>query len=483
MRILFVASECYPLIKTGGLADVVGALPLALGRLGGDVRVMIPAYRGVVDKLDAVQEVATYGDVFGGPGRLLLGTTRDGLKVMALEAPHLYDRPGSIYVGPEGRDWSDNPRRFAALGAIGASVARFGASGWHPDVVHAHDWQAGLTPAYLAVSEDPHPPVVFTIHNVAFQGVCSASEFAGLGLPSWFFSPGGVEFYGNASFMKAGLVFADRLTTVSPTYARELRTPEFGLGMEGILNERAEVLSGIVNGIDDGEWDPETDPLLPAVYSARRPQGKARCKAEIQRRLGLADDPEALLFCVVSRLTGQKGLDLVLPHLDSIVARGGQLAVLGTGEPGLERHFTEAAARYPGRVAAVIGYDEVMAHGLQGGADAILIPSRFEPCGLTQLYGLRYGTLPIVSRTGGLADTVIDANEAAVRTGTATGIQFSPVTAAGLGFALERAFDLWADKKTWKKIQAKAMAHPVGWESSAAEYMALYDDLLGTRSV
>ncbi len=481
MRILFVASECYPLIKTGGLADVVGALPLALAGHGCDVRVLVPAYPAVHGKLAGYTELAAYPDLFGGSGRLVSGTTADGLKVLALDAPHLFERPGNPYLGPDGRDWPDNVRRYAALSAIGASLARYGVGDWKPDLVHAHDWQAGLVPAYLEAGGPGRPPTVFTIHNIAFQGLFGAHDFAGLGLPERFFTPAGMEFYGQFSFLKAGLVFSERLTTVSPTYAQELRTPEFGMGLDGVLGERSHVLSGILNGIDTALWDPETDPALPAGYSARKIGGKARCKQELQARMGLAEDPDALLFTVVSRLTGQKGLDLLLPHLASLVQRGGQLALLGSGEAGLERAFLEAAAVHPGRIATRIGYDEGLSHLMQAGADAILVPSRFEPCGLTQLYGLRYGTLPIVARTGGLADTVIDANDAAVRTGTATGLQFAPVTAQGLAFALERAFALWSDRKTWKKVQARAMVHPVGWESSAADYVKLYDDCI--RSV
>lgn len=479
LRVLFVASECYPLVKTGGLADVVGALPLALGRLGLDVKVMLPAYPGVLGRLGSFEPVAEYPDVFGGPGRLIAGRAAGGLQVLALDAPHLYDRPGNPYLGPDGRDWPDNPRRYAALGAIGAAVARFGVAGWTPDLVHAHDWQAGLVPAYMEAADAPRPPTVFTIHNIAFQGLCGPHEFARFGLPDWFLTPAAMEYYGQASFLKAGLVFSERLTTVSPTYAREIRTKEFGLGLEGVLTDRSAALSGILNGIDTESWDPESDPMLPAHYSPRRLGGKARCKAELQERMGLTVDPGALLFTIVSRLTGQKGLDLLLPHLGEIVRRGGQLALLGSGEPGIERAYLDAAVQYPGRIAARIGYDEGLSHLLQAGADAVLVPSRFEPCGLTQLYGLRYGSLPIVARTGGLADTVIDANDAAIRAGVATGLQFSPITSAALGFALERAFELFADPKTWKKIQLRAMAHPVGWEASAAEYVSLYDDVLG----
>lgn len=479
MRSLFVASECFPLVKTGGLADVVGALPLALAKHDCDTRVLVPAYRGLIDKLGPVEEAASYGDLFGGPARLLAGETADGLKVLALEARHLYDRPGTPYLDPEGRDWPDNIRRFAALSAIGAAVGRFGAGDFKPDIVHCHDWQAGLVPAYLMAGEEAgRPKSIFTIHNVAFQGVCGRAEFAAFGLPDSFYTPAGLEYYGGCSLLKSGLVFSDRITTVSPTYALELRTPEFGLGMEGVLNERADVFSGILNGIDTTIWDPAADKDISADYSSRKFAGKARCKADLQARMGLRSDPDALLMIVISRLTGQKGFDLLLPHIDEIVRRGGQLAILGSGEAGMERAFLDAAARYPGAVAVHIGYNEPLSHVLQAGADAILIPSRFEPCGLTQLYALRYGTLPVVARTGGLADTVIDANDAAVRSGAATGIQFAPINASGMRFAVERLFALYADKKSWKNIQMHAMSHPVGWEDSAAEYIALYADLL-----
>ncbi|WP_237151701.1 glycogen synthase GlgA [Oryzibacter oryziterrae] len=479
MRILFVASECFPLIKTGGLADVVGALPLALAQLDCDVRVLVPAYPGLLGKLHGFSEVAHYGELFGGPARLISGDTADGLHVLALDAPHLYDRPGNPYLGPDGRDWPDNIRRFAALSAIGASIGRFSVGGWKPDIVHCHDWQTGLVPAYLMAGEaDGRPKTVFTIHNIAFQGNCGRTDFDTFGLPSSFYTPAGLEFYGQCSFLKSGLVFSDRLTTVSPTYARELRTPEYGMGLEGVLNDRSRFLSGIINGIDTTQWDPASDPHIAASFSAKKPLGKARCKLDLQEKMGLATDPDALVITVISRLTGQKGLDLLIAHIPDIIRRGGQIAVLGSGEPGLERAFNEAAAAHPGSVAVKIGYDEALSHVLQAGADAILVPSRFEPCGLTQLYALRYGTLPVVARTGGLADTVIDANDASIRSGTATGLQFAPVTVSGLGFAIERLFELFADKKNWKKIQARAMTHPVGWEDSAADYVALYTDLL-----
>ncbi|SON56302.1 Glycogen synthase 1 [Hartmannibacter diazotrophicus] len=479
MRILFVASECYPLIKTGGLADVVGALPLALKKLGCDVRVLLPGYPAVLAALPKAKPAKNWSDLFGGSARLLTGTSRDGLEVLAIDAPHLYDRIGNPYLGPDGRDWPDNARRFAALAKVGAEVGIAGANGWVPDVVHSHDWQAGLTSAYIAASEGPVPATMFTIHNIAFQGLCSLSLENGFGLPRSFFTPAGLEFYGQTSFLKAGLVFSDHLTTVSPTYARELRTPEFGMGMEGVLNERATATSGILNGIDLDIWNPETDAELAQTYSQARLGSRSANKKKVQQAFGLATDSSALLFCVISRLTYQKGLDLLVPHLGEIVHRGGQVALLGSGEAGLERVFTDAARQFPGRIGVSIGYDEGLSHLMQGGSDAILVPSRFEPCGLTQLYGLRYGTIPVVARTGGLADTVIDANDAAIRTGVATGVQFSPVTAPGLWFGIERAFQLFSDRKVWRKLQKRAMLHPVGWDESAATYVELYRSLAG----
>ncbi|ODN69321.1 glycogen synthase GlgA [Methylobrevis pamukkalensis] len=477
MRILFVASECFPLIKTGGLADVVGALPLALKAAGCDVRVILPGYPAVLAGLTGTTVVDTRATLFGGPAQLLLGETRDGLEIYAIDAPHLYQRSGSPYLGPDGRDWPDNPRRYAALGRMAADIGISGLDGWKPDIVHCHDWQAGLTPAYIAAAGGDVPATLFTIHNIAFQGLCSLSTEGGFGLPPSFFMPAGLEYYGQISFLKAGLVFSSHLSTVSPTYARELRTGEFGMGLEGVLTERASVLTGILNGIDLDVWNPETDPHLAQTYSAAKITQKAANKKQVQALMGLAPDPNAPLFCVISRLTAQKGLDLLVAQLADLVWRGGQLALIGSGDPSMERAFTDAARQFAGRIGVLIGYDEAASHVLQGGADAILVPSRFEPCGLTQLYGLRYGTIPIVARTGGLTDTVIDANEAALRTGSATGVQFSPVTSSGLGFAIERAFDLYADRKAWRRLQKRAMAQPVGWEASAAQYVDLYETL------
>jgi starch synthase len=487
MHVLFVTPECYPLIKTGGLADVAGALPLALAPLGIEARVLLPAYRGLIDQTATPIVVTALGDVFGGPARLVAGTTAGGLAVLLLDAPHLYDRAGGPYLGPDGADWPDNDIRFGALSWIAARLA-LGSTGpgdrWRPDIVHLHDWQAALTAAYLRFgptnggTTTSAPPTLLTIHNLAFQGLFPAARLAGLRLPAASFTVEGLEYYGQLSFLKAGVRYADHLSTVSPTYAREILTVEQGMGFDGLLQARAGELSGIVNGIDDNVWDPATDSAIVAPYNARRLSAKAANKSALQGELGLDVRRDLPLFCVVSRLTTQKGLDMLLAALPAALGGGAQFAVLGSGERDLEAAFTRAAADHPGRVAVVIGYDEPLSHRLQAGADAIVVPSRFEPCGLTQLYGLRYGTLPVVARVGGLADTVIDANEAALRDGVATGFQFAPVTAAALATALQRAIELFADERGWQRLMRRAMSRDVGWDRAALDYVALYERML-----
>lgn len=480
MRALFVTPECYPLIKTGGLADVTGALPLALAAHGVDAAVLLPAYPGVADQLTDTAVVAPLPDLFGDDARLLSGRAANGLQVLLLDAPHLYRRAGGPYLGPDGRDWPDNHLRFAALSWVGADIARGRLTNLRADLVHAHDWQAALTPAYLRLGAGPAVPTLLTIHNLAFQGLFPASRLTELRLPRARFTVEGFEYYGQISFLKAGVVYADHVSTVSPTYAREIVTTEQGMGFDGVLLARADRLTGIVNGIDDEVWDPASDPFLPTAYSSRRLKAKALDKAALQDELGLERRADAPLFCVVSRLTTQKGLDLLVDALPALVGRGAQLAVLGTGDTGIEASFRAAVVEHPGQVAAVIGYDEALSHRLQGGSDAILVPSRFEPCGLTQLYGLRYGTLPVVARVGGLADTVIDANEAALRDGVATGIAFSPVTVDALVAAIHRACDLYADQDLWLRVQRRAMTRDVGWGVAAATYTALYRRIVGS---
>ncbi|MGB5558898.1 MAG: glycogen synthase GlgA [Paracoccaceae bacterium] len=481
MKVLFIASECAPFVKTGGLADVIGAVPKTLAGLGVSVRVMLPAYPAVEPIVKSGKTILKIKDLHGGAARLV-SASADALDLLLLDAPHLYDRPGNIYVDKDGKDWPDNHLRYGALSQIAAQIAVDGADGWIPDLVHVHDWQAGLVPAYLRQIAGPVPPCILTIHNIAFQGLFAPSLCKGLGLASRLFSPDGMEFFGQLGFLKAGIAFSDKITTVSPTYARELLLPEFGMGLEGILRARRGDLSGILNGIDLEVWNPATDPYLAATYSARTLKRKKINRAKIEARFGLYANPKAPLFCIVSRLTEQKGLDLLLEILPDLVGRGARLAVLGSGDKKFEKELVSAARRHSGSVGTIIGYDEALSHQMQGGSDAILIPSRFEPCGLTQLYGLRYGTLPVVARTGGLADTVIDANEAAVVVGCATGVQFAPTTAASLDQAIGRTCDLFRQPEIWATMVRNAMRHPVGWETSARSYLDLYESLVSGSS-
>lgn len=470
--VLAVASEAFPLIKTGGLADVVGALPAALARQGVAVRTLLPGYPAVMAALHDGEAFFRFDDLFGGPATLIAGEAK-GLDVIAIDAPHLYARPGNPYVGPDGRDWPDNVFRFAALGKVAAEIGRGAAGLPAPDVVHLHDWQAGLAPAYLAFGPGPRPKTVATIHNIAFQGWFPASLLGALGLPDHALTIDGVEYFGGIGFLKAALRFADRITTVSPTYAAEILEPEGGVGLEGLLSARAADVVGILNGVDVEVWNPETDVDLPAPFSAQNPGGRAASRAALLARFGLA--PAAgLIFGVISRLSSQKGLDLLADAIPTLLDLGGSLALVGSGDPALETRFRELAARRAGRVGVFIGYDERLAHLVQAGSDAILVPSRFEPCGLTQLCALRYGALPVVSRVGGLADTVIDANPMALAAGVATGVQFNPVSRSALETALRRTARLYADRDNWTRCQANAMNADVSWDASAKAYADLY---------
>jgi starch synthase len=474
MRVLSVASECVPFVKTGGLADVVGALPRVMGAEGVEMRVLLPGYPRVMEAVGAGATVMEDNTLFGGPGRVIAARAR-GIDLLVLEAPHLYGREGTPYLGPDGRDWPDNPERFAALSWIAARIAAEGAAEWRPDLLHCHDWQAGLAPYYLR-KRGGTVPTVFTVHNIAFHGAAPAARLQALRLdPADFVQDRGFEFWGRINALKAALVWCDRITTVSPTYARELTRPEFGAGLDGVVRARAGDLSGILNGIDTSDWNPATDRDIAARY--RTPRGKARNRTALRAEFGLpkADGP---LCAVVSRLTQQKGLDLLLEALPALLDRGGQLVLLGTGEAALEAAW-RAAARQHANVAVHIGYDEPMAHRLMAGADALLVPSRFEPCGLTQLYALRYGTIPLVALTGGLADTVIPASPAALAAGASTGVQVHPLTAETLALGLMDLCALHADRATWTRMQENAMAQPVGWEASAAAYARLYREVLG----
>jgi starch synthase len=403
----------------------------------------------------------------------LLRAGAAGLDLMVLDAPHLFNRPGSPYAAPGGAEWPDNALRFAALSRMAATIANDGRAGLTPDIVHAHDWQAGLTMAYLDGA--PHrPATVQTVHNLAFQGNFPAAIFPSLGLPADAYRVESAEFYGMVGYLKAGLSLADAVTTVSPTYAAEIQTPECGMGFDGLLRYRARALHGILNGIDDTIWNPATDTMIASPFDLHHLARRAANKAALQAQFNLDPNLNGLLLGVISRLSWQKGLDLLLPALDTVLALGAQLVILGAGEPDLEAAFREAARQNLGRIATFIGYDEALAHQVQAGIDAILVPSRFEPCGLTQLCALRYGALPIVARTGGLADTVIDANDAALAADTGTGLQFAP---GQLIPALHRAAALWSAPNTWSRLQSNAMKADVSWQRPAAQYAALYKSL------
>jgi starch synthase len=478
LKVLSVASEVFPLIKTGGLADVVGALPTALAREGVEIRTVVPAYPAVLAKLANAQPAHVYDDLFGGPARVLAGKA-SGLDLFAVDAPHLYDRPGNPYLGPDGLNWPDNARRFAALARVGADIGLGVIDAFRPQVVHAHDWQAALTAAYLYYADRPRPGVTVTIHNMAFQGHFPISIFSELGLPPQALTIDGVEYFGGVGYLKAGLRLSDRITTVSPTYAREIMTPEFGMALDGLLRARAAVVQGIVNGIDDTVWNPAADAALPQNFSALRIDMRVRNKTALQTQMGLAPGIDRPLFGVISRLSDQKGLDLLLQALPGLIAKGGQLALLGSGDPLLEAGFSAAATARPDSVGCVFGYDEKLAHLVQAGADFIVVPSRFEPCGLTQLCALRYGAPPIVARVGGLADTVIDANEAATAAGVATGVQFYPPSVEALTYALNRALDIGRDPAVSRRLRLNGMRSDVSWRGPAKRYAALYRNLIG----
>ena len=474
-KVLAVASEVFPLIKTGGLADVVGALPAALAGHGIAMRVMVPGYPAVMAALRERHTLHHYIDMFGGPAALVGGEAA-GLDLIVLDAPHLFERPGNPYLNAEGADWPDNWKRFAALGLAASDIGRGAVASFIPAVVHAHDWQAALAAVYLHFVAGERARTIVTIHNLAFQGRFPPTVFGGLHLPDEAFAVDGVEYYGGVGYLKGGLQFADAITTVSPTYAEEICTPAAGMGLDGLLRSRHHVLAGIVNGIDTAVWNPAADLVLPATYTSAKLAGRAVNKREVEKAFAL-DADSGPLFCVISRLTWQKGMDLLGECLDGLVASGARLAVLGTGDAAFEGMFRSAVSRHAGRVGVVTAYDESLAHLLQGGSDAILIPSRFEPCGLTQFCGLRYGCVPVVARVGGLADTIVDANDAALAAGVATGLQFQPVETAALERAISRTLALYADQRAWASMQRRGMKSDVSWTRSAARYAALYRHL------
>jgi starch synthase len=477
MRVLFVTSEAHPLAKTGGLADVAGALPVALGRLGVDARILMPAYAGTLDRIEVTGQPRSLGEVLPNiRARLIparLPTT--GQSLLMLDCPALFERPGGPYLDEHGHDWPDNFLRFGLLGRVGAMVAAHGAlPDWSPDIVHASDWQAGLTPAYLWLWGVPRPRTVFTVHNLHYQGIFGREVLPMVGLPDLVYAVEGLEFYGHVSYLKAGLYYSQFLTTVSPTYAREIQTQMGGEGLHGLLSSRASRLQGILNGVDQDEWNPATDPHIAAPFGVDDLSGKAVCKAALQREMGLAERPDAPLFGVVSRFVEQKGIDLALSVISTILDNGGQIVILGSGDPGLEWHVRGAAGARPDSVAARIGYDEGLSHRIQAGCDALLVPSRFEPCGLTQMYAMRYGTIPIVRRTGGLADTVLDVAEAEA----GTGIVFDHADPGEVIHAVWRAVDLYRRHEAWQAVMRHGMTEDHSWDRVARDYLGLYSEVM-----
>jgi starch synthase len=474
ISVLSVASECWPLVKTGGLADVAGALPDAVAPHGVEMTRFVPGYPAVMKALGRKRILHKYDSLLGAPARIIASKHNDR-PILVLDAPAYFDRDGGPYADAMGRDWLDNGLRFAAFARAAADTAAGLAGGKPFDILHAHDWQAGLAPAYLtyATPVSHCPKTVMTIHNMAFQGYFGADFFGRLELPREAWSIQGVEYHGGVGFLKAGLALADAITTVSPSYAEEIKRAEFGMGLEGLILGRQDRLSGIVNGIDPMQWNPSEDDALEAPFAPKTLDRRAANKRAIEAAFGL-DPGDGPLFIVVSRLTWQKGMDVLVEAIDHLVGLGGRLALLGTGDAAMEAGLHAAAGRHPGRVAIRIGYDERLSHLMQGGGDAILIPSRFEPCGLTQLYGLAYGCVPVVARTGGLADTVIDANFAAMSADAATGILFSPVTYHGLADAITRTIRLYGDKAGWQAIQRRGMAADFSWGRSGKSYADLY---------
>lgn len=478
MRVLFVTAEAYPLAKSGGLADVSGALPEALKRQGVDIRILLPGYPRAVAALKNAQLETKLDTLLGAEGAALISGELPGtdVRVWLIHAPALYLRSGGLYQDASGHDWPDNALRFGFLSYVARAIADGIVGNWRPDIVHANDWHAGLLPLLLATRDAPKPATVFTIHNMAFQGNFPAGACAELEIPASCFHADGAEFYGQLSFLKAGIRYADRITTVSPAYAGEILTAEFGCGLDGVLRARADALSGILNGIDATLWNPKSDVHLPHSYCTADISGKRLCKAELQREVGLEADGETPLIGFVSRLTHQKMADVILDALPRILDSGAQVLVLGQGDPALEAGFAAFARAGHPNVAVRIGYEEGLAHRLQGGADILLAPARYEPCGLTQLYAMRYGTVPVVRRTGGLKDTVIEASSAALLDRAATGVVFDDANLDGLMQGVGQALAIYREPLLWRRLQLQGMATDFSWAASATRYAALYRD-------
>lgn len=477
-KVLFASSEIYPLMKTGGLGDVAGSLPRALSALGCDMRLVMPAYRDAIDRTRSVRKVAdlslsgsenaTHVSIL----EAVLPGTR--LKVWLVDHPPSFNRHGNPYMDAQGNPWPDNAARFALFSRTIASLAA-GQAGleWQPDVLHCHDWQTALAPALL--SDTPNrPTLLFTVHNLSYQGVFPQETFTALNLPDRLWSPDALEHYGQMNFIKGGLCFADYLTTVSPTYAREIQAPDFGCGLHELLQHRSDRLIGILNSIDRDIWNPGTDSCLVHTYNWRQLQHKQDNKRALQKRYGLAVSDAIPLIGMVGRLVHQKGVDLLIEALPTLMEKQLQLVILGTGDRHYEQQLQSIEDSYRGRLAVHIGYEEASAHRIAGGADAFLIPSRFEPCGLTQLYSQRYGTVPVVRAVGGLTDTVTDTTEQTLASGTATGLVFQNADTGDMLGAIDRALALYQQPDLWKQIVRNGMRQKWSWQQSARQYLALY---------
>ncbi len=481
MRVLFATSEIAPWVKTGGLGDVSADLPAALHQQGIDIRVIVPGYLEILKAFPAARLACEFGyaEKILPPVRVLRSIAPAGFPLFIVNCPSYFVRDGGPYVDPMGHDWADNHLRFGLLSQVAALLATTASPlKWKPQVLHCNDWPTGMAPAYLRYSYRSHAATLMSVHNAAFQGVFPPHVLPQLRLPQHAFAMDGVEYYGNVSFLKGGLQMADWLTTVSPTYAKEIQRPEFGRGLDGLLTSRADQLTGILNGIDTKAWDPATDPLLEHPYDAADLSGKAPNKRALQRHLGLKQSADVPLLGVISRLTYQKGLDLLAELGDEIIARGAQLVVVGSGEKELETVFLSLARHHPQQISVTIEFEERLAHLAQAGADMFIMPSRFEPCGLTQLFSLCYGTVPIVRRTGGLADTVVDCGPKALESGKANGFFFDHAWAAELLGAIDRALDTFRNKAVWRKLQRNGMTLDFGWEKAARQYAALYKKLI-----
>ena len=476
LKVLFATSEVAPLIKTGGLADVSAALPVALHALGVDIRVLVPGYPQVMAALKTRGRAATLPGLPGAPAATLIASKRpSGLPLLVVECP-IYDRTGGPYQDGTATDWQDNDLRFGLLSYVGALLSTPASpfTAWKPDIVHCNDWQTGLTPVYLNYVRGPRARTVMTIHNLAFQGIFPAQSANRLGLPPQAFTIDGVEYYGNLSFLTGGLQFADRITTVSPSYAREIQSEPLGMGLQGLLSHRKDVLTGILNGIDVDAWDPESDPYIERYYNVSRLAAKQDNKRALQLRMRLRNEPQTPLIGVVSRLTEQKGLDVLADIAEDLVMLPAQLAILGSGDPALQRRFQALAQRHAGRIAIQIGFDEGLSHQIEAGADLFAMPSRFEPCGLNQMYSQRYGTPPLVHDTGGLRDSVVDFLPATIKNHTATGFVFAPLNPQTLLENCRRAIAAYGDQRTWRQLQKNGMKRDFSWETRAQQYLDLY---------